>query len=275
MPDFDYGKGGRGWRDLWQDLLAIILVNPEDVKQSLLNNFKGIRIDGSNATVIGTKHGEFIADRNNVSRVWMDHGVWPFFTLNLYLNQNNDLNILFSKINYFKDLQTKRAHEKDLKWNESDGKELKTKNGTVYKGTILEHVLIQNIIQFFNVGTHNNIKLEDADWNDGLDMANKKGESVAFSAFYAGNFNMIADLLEKIKESKKINSIELFEEIKLLLDTLYKPVSYSSPESKQKRLEEYLEKTKHTISGKTIAVNIDNLIKDLRTKAEWLKDHIN
>jgi cellobiose phosphorylase len=27
---------------------------------------------------------------------------------------------------------------------------------------------------FFNVGEHNNIKLEDADWNDGMDMAPDK-----------------------------------------------------------------------------------------------------
>jgi len=25
LPDFDYGKGGRGWRDLWQDCLGLIL----------------------------------------------------------------------------------------------------------------------------------------------------------------------------------------------------------------------------------------------------------
>ena len=29
LPDFDYGRGGRGWRDLWQDCLALLLLEPQ------------------------------------------------------------------------------------------------------------------------------------------------------------------------------------------------------------------------------------------------------
>ncbi len=275
LPDFDYGKGGRGWRDLWQDLLSLILVNPEKVKRQLLNNFEGIRIDGSNATVIGKKPGEFTADRNNVSRVWMDHGVWPFFTLNLYIHQSGDFNILFSKVKYFKDFQIKRAKEKDWKWNEAEGNVLRTKDNKIYSGTILEHILIQNIIQFYNVGSHNNIKLEDADWNDGMDMASQKGESVAFTSFYAGNYTALADLLSQLKKIKKIHTIEVYEEMKILLDTLFKPISYNSIKAKKELLEKYLEKTKYTISGKKLKINIDKLISDLKKKAEWINQHLN
>jgi len=64
---------------------------------------------------------------------------------------------------------------------------LRTKQGHVYEGTVLEHILVQTLVQFFNVGDHNIIRLEDADWNDGLDMARARGESVAFTALYAGN----------------------------------------------------------------------------------------
>ncbi|MBM3255397.1 MAG: cellobiose phosphorylase, partial [Candidatus Omnitrophica bacterium] len=35
LPDFDYGKGGRGWRDLWQDCLSLTLNNPEEVRKLL------------------------------------------------------------------------------------------------------------------------------------------------------------------------------------------------------------------------------------------------
>jgi hypothetical protein len=75
LPDFDYGRGGRGWRDLWQDCLALLLSDPSVVRQDMLNNFGGVRLDGSNATIIVRKEKgvEFIADRNNISRVWMDH----------------------------------------------------------------------------------------------------------------------------------------------------------------------------------------------------------
>ena len=95
LPDFGYGRGGRGWRDLWQDLLSIFLVDPENAREEMINNFRGIRIDGSNATIIGTKSGEFKADRNNVPRTWCDHGAWPAFVLNFYIQQSGDYNILF------------------------------------------------------------------------------------------------------------------------------------------------------------------------------------
>ena len=79
LPDFDYGRGGRGWRDLWQDCLALLILDSgTDVRDLLLNNFAGVRMNGTNATIIGQTPGEFIADRNNISRVWMDHGVWPW-----------------------------------------------------------------------------------------------------------------------------------------------------------------------------------------------------
>ena len=81
LPDFDYGRGGKGWRDLWQDCLTLIMAHPKDSQYRLTANFSGIRIDGTNATIITKIPGVFISDRNKISRVWMDHGVWPFFTL--------------------------------------------------------------------------------------------------------------------------------------------------------------------------------------------------
>ena len=171
LPDFDYGRGGRGWRDLWQDSLTLLLINPRDVRKTIINNFGGVRQDGSNATIIGKKEGEFIPDRNNIQRVWMDHGLWPFIMLNLYINETGDTDILFEKAPYF---ESKK------------------------KGTILEHVLVQHKRPFSKMGLHGNFRLEGGDWNDGLDMAKEKGESVAFTAAYAGNLFALSDLLEKI-----------------------------------------------------------------------------
>lgn len=57
----------------------------------------------------------------------------------------------------------------------------KTVNGDIYYGTILEHLLLQHLCAFYEVGDHNHILLRGADWNDALDMANKHGESVAFT----------------------------------------------------------------------------------------------
>ena len=44
----------------------------------------------------------------------------------------------------------------------------------IYHGTVLEHILLQNLCAFFDVGDHNEMCLHGADWNDALDMAGKK-----------------------------------------------------------------------------------------------------
>ncbi|MBF0477983.1 MAG: cellobiose phosphorylase [Candidatus Omnitrophica bacterium] len=271
LPDHDYGKGGKGWRDLWQDLLSLILIEPEQVRENLINNFGGVRIDGTNATIIGNKPGEFIADRNAITRVWMDHGVWPYLTTALYIDQTGDFDILLHNTTYFRDPQLSRTFEKDERWTPQYGNFLKDKKGQIYKGSILEHILAQHLVQFFNVGEHNITRLESADWNDGLDMAFKRGESVTFMSLYAGNLNDISGLLEKMAAAQKIDSIEIAEEFMILLDTLgNKHVDYNIPAQKQDLLfKTYFKAVQPEVSGRKTKVSIVDLVKDLRSKAEW------
>lgn len=184
LPHHDYGRGGRGWRDLWQDCLALLLLEPETARSQLLNNFGGVRVDGTNATIIGSRPGEFVADRNNISRVWSDHGVWPLFTTLLYLSNSGDLDFLFEQQTYFKDRLAMRSRETDALWTPEYGNKQRSADGSVYSGTVLEHLMIQNLTAFYNVGRHNNMRLENADWNDGMDMAHDRGEAVAFTSFY-------------------------------------------------------------------------------------------
>ncbi len=273
LPDHDYGKGGRGWRDIWQDLLSLILIEPENVREHLLNNFAGVRIDGSNATIIGDKPGEFLADRNAITRVWMDHGVWPFMTLLLYINQTGDFDILFEDSFYFKDPQISRTFHKDLQWHPKDGKELKDVNGNVYQGSILEHILVQHLVQFFNVGEHNMIRLENADWNDGLDMAFDRGESVSFTSFYAGNLMALADLLERVSSTIQIHDISVAQELLKLLDGLGKnKVDYNNADAKRKHLfDVYFPSVQPNVSGEKTTIAIKDVVLDLRAKGESLK----
>lgn len=272
LPHHDYGKGGRGWRDLWQDCLALLAMDPSGVRGMLLDNFGGVRFDGTNATIIGTKQGEFIADRNNITRVWMDHGAWPFLTTKLYIEQTGDIDFLLEKQSYFKDLQVGRGTEKDNLWDLSQGNRVRTENLEEHKGTILEHLLVQHLTAFYDVGEHNNLKLHGADWNDGLDMAEKHGESVAFSALYGGNLTDIAELLKYLRDVKKVKSIELAEELQLLL-TGNNEV-YDNVEEKQSILKNYCDKCKHNISGKVANIDCDELISNIEEKAKWLKEHI-
>jgi len=275
LPDFDYGRGGRGWRDLWQDCLALLLTSPAETQKLLVHNFNGVRIDGSNATIIGSDGKEFIADRNNITRIWMDHGVWPYLTLELYIHQTGDFDILFQNVRYFRDTQQSRGQEKDTAWSESYGRNLKTRRGQIVEGSILEHILVQHLVQFFNVGDHNHIRLENADWNDGLDMAPEKGESVAFTALYASNLSKLADLLEETAKRKKIKRVALAKELLVLLDRVATPkVSYESPEKKRKLLAKYFKTVQPVVSGKKIEVPIHKLTKDLREKSAFLVEHI-
>lgn len=274
LPYHDYGRGGRGWRDLWQDCLALLIMEPAEVRSLLFNNYAGVRIDGSNATIIGQQPGEFIADRNNIPRVWMDHGAWPFLTTMLYLDQSGDLDFLLQEQTYFRDTFMSRCKERDSSWNTSVGSDLRTVSGEIYKGTILEHILLQNLVPFFNVGEHNNILLEGADWNDGLDMGADRGESVAFTSFYASNLLDISRVLRNLKTSKGQETVELAEEMQLLLDTLNESVDYGSVSGKHERLDRYYAAAPNKVSGVRVSLDIDKVADDLEQKAEWLFNHL-
>lgn len=269
LPHHDYGKGGRGWRDLWQDCLALLLMNPKGVRQMLLSNFDGVRMDGSNATIIGAKQGEFVADRNNITRVWMDHGFWPLHTMQFYINQTGDLDVLLEEAAYFKDRQVARGTKKDEQWDETYGTRQKDSAGNVVSGTVLEHILIQNLTACYDVGEHNHLLLRGADWNDALDMAPDRGESVAFSFAYAGNLGVICNLLENLKK-KGVQEILLAEEVAELLR--FEDDFFDSVEEKRACLATYCDRVSHHVSGKKIMVPADGLADGLKKMEVRMKE---
>lgn len=273
LPYHDYGKGGRGWRDLWQDCLALLIMEPDGVREKLIDYYGGVRIDGTNATIIGAKQGEFIADRNNIVRVWMDHGFWPFQTTELYIQQTGDLDILLEKASYFKDKQVYRGERTDTRWNEEQGVRQLDAAGQVVSGTLLEHILLQNITAFFDVGQHNHIRLRGADWNDAFDMAARNGESVTFTAAYAGNLAMLAQLLRKLAADKpQYAEMPFHKEVCFLLAD--HSDSYDSIEQKQALLQRYHASCEHTISGETEEVSLAALAEILDGMADWIREHI-
>lgn len=272
LPHHDYGRGGRGWRDLWQDCLSLLLMDPGDVRTMILKNFGGVRIDGTNATIIGHEPGSFIADRNGIIRVWMDHAVWPFMTTKLYIDQTGDIEVLLEDETYFKDAQCMRGYDTDPAWNETDGNYQRTEGGEAYRGTVLEHLLIEHLCAFYEVGEHNEIRLRGADWNDALDMASHNGESVAFTCAYAGNIRELAQCLNVLREQYGYEKIALMEEAVPLLAKGYE--LYESTEEKRKLLEKYLKSIRHCISGRKSLISVKELIENLYDKAEWMMGHI-
>lgn len=277
LPHHDYGKGGRGYRDLWQDCLALIKISPKDMESTLINNFCAIRIDGSNATIIGQNAGEFKADRNDIVRMWSDHAVWPFITTNTYLKTTNNYDILFKKASYFKDKHVSFSQDIDDLWD-GNIKQL-TFDNTVYEGTILEHLILELFANIYNIGLNGNVKLMDADWNDGLDMAHKNGETVSFTALYCQNLSDLSKLLIVLKEQGYEN-IELFEELTALISEDF-VLDYTACKNK---LSNYFTSVKNKISGQTVTVSVDFLVKKLTSifnlfkaninKNEWLSDGV-
>ena len=252
LPHHDYGKGGRGWRDLWQDCLALIIMDPSDVRQMLIDNFGGVRTDGTNATIIGSGRGEFIADRNGITRVWMDHAMWPFMTMDLYMRQTGDLKILDEVAPYFIDRQIKRG-------TALAGSDCNSVTGC--KGTVLEHLLLQNLAAFFDVGEHGSMKLRGADWNDALDMGSHRGESVAFTAAYAGNYRRLASILRAYGETTGKKSVSLASEISALLGT-------------DADLMSYCDSVKSGFGGSVSDIDIEVIASDLESKADYITEHI-
>ncbi|MDD6504531.1 MAG: cellobiose phosphorylase [Lachnospiraceae bacterium] len=270
LPYHDYGKGGRGWRDLWQDCLALLMMNPDGVRQMIIENYGGVRVDGTNATIIGERQGEFIADRNNITRVWMDHGVWPFLTTKLYMDQTGDVDILNQQVTYFKDKQVERGTSSDDAWDEEYGNLQKTVRGETYRGTILEHLLLQHLCAFYEVGEHNHIRLRGADWNDAIDMAEQRGESVAFTCAYAGNLMQLAHYVRLLMKRYGQQRVELMEEMSILLgNNVYDDIG-----KKVSILRLYEKQCRHEISGAKVQMKVEVLAQILEKMAQWMMQHI-
>ena len=252
LPHHDYGRGGRGWRDLWQDSLALLLRDPMSVRSDLLSYFAGVRTDGTNATIIGAKPGEFKADRNNIPRVWMDHGFWPLLTVELYINETGDNAFLLERQSYFRDTLAHRGEAAPL-----------PAPGVPKDGTVLEHLLIQIVTAFFDVGENGNMRLRGADWNDGLDMARNRGESVAFTAAYAGNFETLANRLSELR----VPSVEISMPLATLLDA-----PFGSPKEKNQCLYAYCAEMEAETD--TVSLSVAALREKLLAMAAHLKEHI-
>ena len=137
---------------------------------------------------------------------------------------------------------------------------------------MLEHLLLQNLTAFYEVGEHGHIRLRGADWNDALDMAGERGESVAFTNAYAGNLRELAELLALYAEKTGKESVPLNRDLFVLLaddDTLY-----ASVQKKQELLTRYTDACIHEVSGQKTEVSITELVRSLQKKAAFLTGHI-
>ncbi len=265
------GGGGRDWNDLWQDYLARLLMDSAGVRELMLESFRGVRFDGTNAIGVRGKAGDFAAECGDNPRVYMDHGVWPLIAVRQYIDQTGDLAFLLEKLPYFKDGAIQRAAVRDEAWQPHMGCELRGEDGKVYYGTVLEHLLVENLSAFYNVGEHNILRLEHADWNN--DMAAERGESAALTYLYCGNITCLVELLNRLRVSG-VSFARLSEQTLILLDDLRAGANFQSYAYKRSQLGRFLEGCPHTLLGKAVQVPLEDMIANLTQKADWLLAHL-
>jgi cellobiose phosphorylase len=105
-------------------------------------------------------------------------------------------------------------------------------------------------------------------------MARERGESVAFTAVYAGNLLRLADVLDLLHKKCAIKDVILAEEMDILLGP--------AQESRQDQLRRYQTRIKEGVTGRKNPWPIDALSSNLRQKGdvlarqvrekEWLKN---
>ena len=168
----------------------------------------------------------------------------------------------------------------DPSWKTGDVTLMKTAAGQVVKGSLLEHLLVQHLTAWFNVGEHNLLRLEGADWNDALDMAAEKGESVAFSALYASNLRTLSDLCLALA-SRGVTLLPLAQELLHLVR--FSLTDCSTVISKQAHLKTYFDSVAVNISGikenirltelAGVLKNMADALVDVIRSQEWVSDH--
>ena len=183
----------------------------------------------------------------------MDHAFWPFVTTKFYIDQTGDLEILLRRFRILRICSPKRGTDHDTGWDETYGKCQRTEGGVVYFGSVLEHLLLQNLCAFYDVGAHNEMRLHGADWNDALDMAWENGESVAFTSAYAGNLKEIAHCIRLLEQETGCKlPLRLQKRWECCLQVAGSCMR--NVEKKRGILDAYLEKCAHNLSGQTMIV---------------------
>ncbi|MFH1369522.1 MAG: hypothetical protein ABII64_10410 [Elusimicrobiota bacterium] len=272
-PQFDYGSDFAGWRDFWQDMMAATVIDPQGLEERTMHTLEGVRLDGTNATRFFARTKQFGSDE--INGLWCDHPYWTTQTVLLLANFLGDIKFLLRDgIAYFKDCYRSRGEEKDIQWRHGLIEKQKTKDGSIYTGTVLEHLLTQIFTMFYDVGANNLLRQKRADWNDAVDQVN--GENVTFSMGLAHDCDDLANALDELHKRTGTTRVEIFEELSTLMEDRMEQLMDNPPATlKQQKLAEFLNKVNSEISGKKVVVELAKVISDLRAKSQLMTKTVN
>lgn len=177
--DRGWGSGLRGVRDCSQDFTALVEIQPNRVKQIIL---EVLSLQKNNGSFLRQYN---VADRNGKhdEREYVDSGLWVWELVYDYLCYRQEFELLNLKLpNYKND-----KHE-----------------------TVLEHIakLFNYFIDPENLGPHGLCKIYNGDWNDSINKAGLegKGESIMVSCHLVA---AIEDYIKLLKKLKTFNQSEI------------------------------------------------------------------
>jgi len=156
---------GTGMRDQFQDILGVVIAEPQRVRNRLLN---ALRFQFENGS---TLHNFFKLTDNGEKTNHSDTPLWIPYGLIEYLNETADYSILDEIVPYYE---------------------------SITSGTVYEH-LIRAIEYALSQLTERGLpKIWNGDWNDTLDKIGPqgKGETVWGAFFLAGMMKKMFELLE-------------------------------------------------------------------------------
>lgn len=188
------GAGGRGYRDSCQDAQAICSFNKDLTRQRILTLVRFTRKEGSTAP------GWASADRPATYRPNKDHPIWLVYTVESYIEETGDVNILNEKMEYLVD-GWKQAWFKDENFKGLPGFE--------GKGSLYEHLQKNLDFTFNDTGNGGLPRIGHADWNDAIDAAGilHKGGSVWLAMALVRSLKSLtrlAKLLDKKKDAEEL-----------------------------------------------------------------------
>jgi len=184
------GQGGRGYRDSCQDAQALLPIDAEHSRKKLLKIASLIRRDGTCAPGWSDTYGPF------PQKPYKDHPIWYVPAVAAYVKETGDIDFLDQKAPWLKDAWRDGGTRRDPNWHAGaieDG-----------KGTIFEHILAQLNYTFNDVGKHGLPRIGEADWNDALDMAGRRGrgESVWLAMALVRSLRIAAELAAMLGRKK-------------------------------------------------------------------------
>lgn len=198
--------------------------NERRAREALLDTIADVRMDGTMASISGTDAPNILITKS----------------LQQYIEQTQDISVLMEERTYFDDL----SHHFEL-----DAKTEKERRGDSYKGTIIEHLLVLQLVQFYEM----------------VDEAKKTPDK---AQQLSDSLNCVATWIQDLQDGYCTRHLEIAVELDVLLahrEDLLKEESYG-----KKVLDKYKASIYEERFGVKTHLPAKMIIDSLTSKAKWL-----